>query len=102
MKDRFARELAGAFVASVRDQSHSERVARISSLGHFQRWLFRTEEFVEAKFKTVVRVLVNLAIDMPQDEFMELWLDIGMRITQTAEEYGESFNDDYCRTDQET
>jgi hypothetical protein len=101
MKDQFARELAGVFIASVRDLDYPERVSRISSLGHFQKKLFYTEEFIETKFKTFARVLVNLALDMPSDEFMELWLDVGMRVTQTAEELSNTFNDDYSRKDQD-
>lgn len=58
----------------------------MSALGHFNRTIFSSWEFLDINFKMFVRFMVNLAMELTEPEFMHLWCELGNRLFGMAEQ----------------
>lgn len=96
-KDSFARQLAIQILADVKAPEAKGRVRRMSALGHFNRSVFLPEEFLKINFKMFVRFMVNLGMELTEQEFMHLWGELGNRLFDMAELWGDMFNDSFRR-----
>ncbi len=99
-KNTFELELANLILDTVKEPESYGRVRRLSSIGHFNRSIFQPEAFLSIDFKLFVRVAVNLSMELTQEDFMDLWLDMGNRIYCVGEESGDVFNENHRRVRQ--
>lgn len=97
-KNLFVTEIAEMILSAVKKPSAKGRESLIIKLGHFNGRVFNIEEFLKQRFGMIVRILVNLAMDMNRKDFMLLWNTIGNRICEIADNYGDEFNATHKRT----
>lgn len=98
MKNKFERELAKTILAKVKEPGAKGRVRRMSVIGHFNRMIFMPEVFLEINFMMFVRFMVNLSMELPHKEFMNLWDHIGQRMEAMADLQGDLFNNLHKRS----
>lgn len=96
-KNGFGREIADMILSAVKDPSAKGRVSRMTSIGHFNGRVFNPEKFVMQNFLMIVRIFVNLAMEMDHKQFIQLCLEIAERICQIAENHGDAFNNAHKR-----
>lgn len=84
--------LAGDMLAIVKDPSARGRVRRILLVGHFNGRVFNIDNFKKQNFLMLVRILVNISIELGDKNFLEWWNELGQKIYHFGENFGDSFN----------
>ena len=97
-KNVLEREIAEMIIGAVKGPTTKGRESRMIKVGHFNGRVFNIEYFLKQSFAMVVRILVNLAMEMNHKSFMQLWNNFGERIYETAEDHGDAFNAAHKRT----
>lgn len=91
-KNEFENTLAGMVLGIVRDPSSKGRVRRMLVIGHFNGRVFNPEKFLRINFLMLVRILVNISMELHQKEFYDWWNDLGHAIYDFGEHSGDMFN----------
>lgn len=71
---------------------------RLRTCGHMHgRISSNNQNISKFSLQTLIRLLVNIALECTEKEFMELWNKLGIMIYQYADEHGDEFNEQYAK-----
>ena len=96
-KNDFESMLASMVLSIVKDPSSKGRVTRLTVIGHFNGRVFNPEKFLKQNFLMLVRIFVNLSMELSEKEFLTWWNGIGRTIYDFGESSGDLYNDMHHR-----
>ena len=91
-KNEFESTLASLILSIVRDPSSKGRVTRLTLIGHFNGRVFNPVKFLEQNFMMLVRILVNISMEVTEKEFLAWWNELGRTIYDFGDSFGDAFN----------
>ena len=91
-KNEFESTLASMVLSIVKDPSSKGRVSRLVVVGHFNGRVFNPAKFLKQNFMMLVRILVNLSMELTEKEFLAWWNDLGRTIYDFGDSSGDTFN----------